>query len=240
MREPAQTASQLAKVHERVARWCDSRFRECLFISLDVLPGAPNRDPTPEEVASAIKQSDRNHAELTRVLPGRILPVFHRGERLARLNEVQDINPDYVCLSPLVGTEEPLRIRWALRAEAHLKARNPNTTIHGLATTGTDIMRAVDSRSVDSSAWIFNAGMATIFVEHDGRVLRIPIGRHGGSRRRFDLIQDEQLRARVEQLVAERGFDLDAIRNAPVARQLFNLQTMAEWSRGPCTRELAA
>ena len=147
VREPAQTASQLAKVHERVARWCDSRFRECLFISLDVLPGAPNRDPTPEEVASAIKQSDRNHAELTRVLPGRILPVFHRGERLARLNEVQDINPDYVCLSPLVGTEEPLRIRWALRAEAHLKARNPNTTIHGLATTGTDIMRAVDWRA---------------------------------------------------------------------------------------------
>ena len=235
VREPAQTASQLAKVHERVARWCDSRFRECLFISLDVLPGAPNRDPTPEEVASAIKQSDRNHAELTRVLPGRILPVFHRGERLARLNEVQDMNPDYVCLSPLVGTEEPLRIRWALRAEAHLKARNPNTTIHGLATTGTDIMRAVDWRSVDSSAWIFNAGMATIFVEHDGRVLRIPVG-HNGSRRHFDAIEDERLRARVEQLVAERGFDLDRMRDDAAARQLFNLWTMAERSRRPCTQ----
>jgi hypothetical protein len=91
----------------------------------------------------------------------------------------------------------------------------------------------VDWRSVDSTAWIRNAGMGILFVEHDDHLLRIPIGRHGGSRRHFDLIQDEQLRARVEQLVAERGFDLDRIRDVPVARQLFNLQTMAEWSRRP-------
>ena len=62
-------------------------------------------------------------------------------------------------------------------------------------------------------------------------------GVHNGSRRHFDSIEDERLRARVDQVVAERGFDLDRIRDDPVARQLFNLQTMAEWSRRPCTRK---
>ena len=102
--------------------------------------------------------------------------------------------PDYVCLSPLVGTPEPLRIEWSLRVEAHLKARNSLTQLHRLATTGDQIMRVVDWRSVDSTAWIRNAGMGVIFVEHDDHLLRIPIGRHGGSRRHFDLIQDERLR----------------------------------------------
>ena len=124
--DPPLKAFALGKMYERVARWCDSRFRECWFISLDVLPGAPNRDPTPEEVALAVKQSDRNHAELTYVLPGRILPVFHRGERLARLREVQDMAPNYMCLSPLVGTEEPLRIRWATGSAPTPGARLPS------------------------------------------------------------------------------------------------------------------
>jgi hypothetical protein len=231
--EPALKANELAKIYERAARWCDQRFRECWFISLDVLPGAPNRSPTQEEATAAVKQSDRNHAELIRILPRRILPVFHRGESPARLNEIQDMSPDYVCLSPLKGTPEDNRIEWSSRVAAHLKARNPATQLHGLATTGERIMRAIDWRSVDSSAWIFNAGIGVIFVEHDNRLLRIPIGRHNGSRRHFDAIQHERLRARVEQLVAERGFDLAAMRDDPAARQLFNLWTVAERSRRP-------
>jgi hypothetical protein len=228
--EPPQRASDLARICERAARWCDPRFREVWFITLDVMPGAPGRDPTSEEVSSAIKQSDRNHAELIGALPGRILPVFHRGENLARLSEVQDMNPDYICLAPLVGTAEDIRIEWSMLAAEHLKARSPVTQLHGLAATGDRIMRAVDWRSVDSTAWIRNAGNGIIFVEHDGCLLRIPIGRQGGSRRHFD-DQHERLRARVEQLAAERGAGIDVLRDDLEARQLFNLQTMAEWGR---------
>ena len=235
--EPAQEASELASIYEYAARWCDQRFRETWFISLDVLPGVPNRSPTQEEVAAAVRQSDLNHAELIRALPGRILPVFHRGESPARLNEVQDMSPDYVCLSPLVGTPEPIRIEWSIRVEAHLKARNSLTQLHGLATTGDQIMRVVDWRSVDSTAWIRNAGMGVIFVEHDGRVLRLAVGRRISSNCRaaaqIDLIQDPRLKATVNRVIKERGFDLDRMRDVPVARQLFNLQTVAEWSRRP-------
>lgn len=229
--DPPAKASDLGRMYENAARWCDGRFREVWFITLDVLPGVPNRIPTQEAVAAAVRQSDRNHAELIRALPGRILPVFHLGKSRARLNEVQDMAPNYLCLSPLVRTPEKTRIKWSVRVAAHLKQRNPNTEIHGLATTGTKIMQAVNWRSVDSTAWIYNAAMAILFVEHDGRLEHIPIGRRNGSRRHFDAIEDERLRARVEQLVAERGFDLDRMLDDAAARQLFNLQTMAEWSR---------
>ena len=109
-------------------------------------------------------------------------------------------------------------------------------------------MRVVDWRSVDSTAWIRNAGMGVIFVEHDGRLLRLAVGRRISSNCRaaahIDLIQDPRLKATVNCVIKERGFDLDRIRDAPVARQLFNLQTMAEWSRRPypsrMTRRLAS
>jgi hypothetical protein len=227
--EPPLKASKLARLYERAARRCDGKFKNVWFISLDVMPGAPNRNPTPQEVADAVKKSDINYAELIRALPGRILPVFHKGESPARLNEVQDMS-DYVCLSPLTRTPEHVRIKWSMRVAAHLKARNPGTQLHGLAATGERIMQAVNWRSVDSTAWIYNAGLGILFVEHDDRILRIPIGRHGGSRRHFDH-QEERLRARIVQLAVERGVGLGDLRDHPYARQLWNLQTMAEWSR---------
>jgi hypothetical protein len=75
---------------------------------------APNHGASPEEIAEAIRQSDRNYAELIRALPGRILPVFHRGESPERLNEVQAMSPDYLCLSPIVRILEKRRIAWSL------------------------------------------------------------------------------------------------------------------------------
>jgi hypothetical protein len=37
--EPPQRASDLARICERAARWCDPRFREVWFITLDVMAG---------------------------------------------------------------------------------------------------------------------------------------------------------------------------------------------------------
>jgi hypothetical protein len=232
--EPPLKASELAKIYEQAARWCEGKFKATWFITLDVMPGAPNRSPTPEEVAFAVKQTDLNHTVLVDALPGRILSVFHRGESPERLNEVQDMSPNYICLSPRVRISDKRRIGWSLSVAAHVTARDPKTQFHGLATTGREIMRSVRWRSVDSTAWIFNAAMAIIFVEHDDRIVRVPIGRHDGSRRHFDLM-DEQSRARVERLVVERGFDLAELRVAPGARQVFNMWTIAEWSKRPTT-----
>jgi hypothetical protein len=104
------------------------------------------------------------------------------------------------------------------------------TQLHGLATTGDQIMRALNWRSVDSSACILNAAkFAVIFVAYDDRMRRIAIGRRK-SRSHFDY-EDERLRAQIVQMAAEHGFDLDELRDDPAARQLFNLRTVAEPSR---------
>jgi hypothetical protein len=222
--EPPLKALGLARLCERMARWCEGKFKATWFINLDVMPG---RDASPEEIAEAIRQSDRNYAELIRALPGRILPVFHRGESPERLNEVQDMSPGYLCLSPIVRILEKRRIGWSFNVAAHLKDRNPKIQLHGLATTGNEIMRAVNWRSVDSTTWIKNAGRwGMIFVEHDDGIQRIPIGQRK-SRNHFDH-QDARLRARVVQLAAELGLGLDELRDDPAARHLFNL---AEWSK---------
>jgi hypothetical protein len=113
---------------------------------------------------------------------------------------------------------------------AHLKARNPVTQLHGLATTGDRIMRAVRWRSVDSTAWIVKAKNGDILVEHDDHLRCIPIGRRSGSQSHFDH-QGERMRARIEQSAAELGLGLDELRGDPAARHLFNLRTVTERSK---------
>jgi hypothetical protein len=66
--------------------------------------------------------------------------------------------------------------------------------------------------SVDSTAWIRNAGMGVIFVEHDGRLLRLAVGRRISSNCRaaahIDLIQDPRLKATVILAVGKRREEL--------------------------------
>jgi hypothetical protein len=276
--EPSQTAEQLGEMYQKAARWCEKRFKNVWFITLDVMPGRPRpvRDQegkvimeagaTKEEVAAAVRQSDINHKILAGMLPGRILPVFHRGESYARLDEVSDMNPDYVCLSPLVRTPEKVRTDWSLRVMQRLRARHAGIQAHGLATTGANIMQTVDWRTVDSTAWIFNAAMGIIFLEYQGRFLRLPVSRfitqRRGQHQHIDSIKHPRLLATVERLCAERGFPLDVMRDDTAAREavkqnikyephkidylpelnddpgymarrLFNMQTIAEWSKRP-------
>jgi hypothetical protein len=52
---PPLKASELERLYERAARWCEGKLKAAWFVNLDKMP---KRDASPEEVAAAIRQSD--------------------------------------------------------------------------------------------------------------------------------------------------------------------------------------
>src|SRR5215472_10954584 len=126
--EPAMKAEELLATYVKAARWCEGRFKNAWFITLDVIPGAPHRAATHEEVTEAVRQSDINHKVLAKELGNRVLPVFHRHESHARLREVMDMNDEYICLAPLARTPENERLQWSRQAARIVGEIN----IHGL------------------------------------------------------------------------------------------------------------
>jgi hypothetical protein len=133
----------------------------------DVIPGAPGRAPTHDEIVDAVARSDLNHAVLKDELGDRVIPVFHQFESAERLEEVQTINPSYICVSPQNGIPETLRCRWARDVHARLKT---DMWTHGLATTGSTMMDSVAWRSVDSTTWVIHAKNGKVMIEREGQL----------------------------------------------------------------------
>lgn len=135
-------------------------YKEIWLINLDKIPGERGRSATPDEIDEALRVSDRNFEILTKRYGDRVLPVFHQDESEARLREVMQQNPRYICVSPRNDLHEALRRDWATRAHRITGAQ----WTHGLAATGKLMMTEVPWRSVDSATWVQLAGYGALIL----------------------------------------------------------------------------
>ena len=63
------SVDQVKRAYASVLEKADDLFDEIWLINLDVIPGKPGRDATPEEKAAAIAESDRNLIFVVRFVP---------------------------------------------------------------------------------------------------------------------------------------------------------------------------
>jgi hypothetical protein len=165
-----------------------------------------------------------------------VIPVFHQHESPDRLQEVLAINPTYICVSPQNGIREKHRRSWARNVHAKLDGV---VRTHGLATTGSEMMKSISWRSVDSKSWAFQAGMGDIMIEWEGRLKTLPIGRRLPTRRKLDermLKKVDEICAELE-LVARKRITRDTLRDCADYRYLFNAHQMTQWSKRAFARE---
>lgn len=136
-------------------------FDEVFLINLDAIPDV---DASDDVKAAKIKESDENFAVLKAAFPNnRVLPVFHQGEAISRLDEVVAMADEYVCLSPNNKEPEKAREMWTLFH--NLAAQDTNC--HGLATTGNGMMRVSGLYSGDSTSWKTHGGNGAIDIRFD-------------------------------------------------------------------------
>jgi hypothetical protein len=233
-REPAIDVRLLLDQYRWFDRMCGRRFKAVHFISLDVIPGRPNKWPTDREIADAVYRSDRNHTVLKDALGDRVLPVFHQYEGEGRLEEVLKINPTYIGVSPQNGIVEADRRAWALNVHAKL---NGVVRTHGLATTGGEMMETIDWHSVDSARWVMQAAHGSVMLVWNDQLTALPIGKRLPHPRNLDAGKLK----RVTEICDDLKITLDDLRARDEWwRYLFNAHQMMEWAKRPHARDKLA
>jgi DUF971 family protein len=207
------------------------------LISLDKIPGRKGHTATPAEIDEAVRISDENYAVLSKHFGTRVLPVFHQNESQARLLEVAKMN-HYICVSPRNDLHEKSRVLWSKSAHALLP---PEVKTHGLAATGSTMMREVPWHSVDSARWLYAAFNGTIFADASLRVISIS-NKAGATMKQQNMHFSTFSPAQREHLLAHfdrYGFTLEALQDDMHERAIYNRTQLQEAERMSC-REVAA
>ena len=158
------TLDQVIRKYSQMLEYKD-KFVEYNVINLDVIP--PKKAISEDEMQSIYDESDRNFEKLVSVFGNHVLPVFHQGEPIARLEQIVaqvDGKSNFICVSPNNALGEKSRRAWAQDVFGILNRRWPHIKGHGLATTGSKMMRDVPWYSVDSTLWILRGSMGAIMI----------------------------------------------------------------------------
>lgn len=224
---------EVVRKYEEFLQAAGNAFKEIWMINLDKIPGRAGRDPTGEEIAEALVESDRNFDLLVRRFGERILPVFHQGENEERLRVVRS-QARYVCLSPRNDLHERVRYEWSYA----LHAAHPGIMSHGLAATGARMMRGVTWYSVDSASWRLQSAYGGSIVDTEGETFTtIKFSHEGGFQKHWDIHFDtipQLMRDVVEARLTALGFTVDEVRTNALARACFSISEINRFlSRTP-------
>lgn len=216
---------EVTKSYETVLRAADGVVGETWLVNLDTIPGSPGVDPTPQEIAAALIDSDHNFRKLEQRFGTRVLPVFHQGEDTGRLVEVCS-QAAYIGVSPRNDLNENVRLQWSIETHVAIKRIDPSIRTHGLAATSQRQFTQVPWFSVDSASWTLSAAYGTIIVCFEKGAKSIGISPHTATAGSWDGHYDHltpDARRIVDEQIAELGFSLDDLRNDFVTRATFNV-----------------
>ncbi len=221
----------LIAVYDDTIRKLDTkRIEEVWLINLDVIPGEWGRPATPKEMDQALEDSDKNFKVLKKRFGDRVLPVFHQTEPSSRLDEVIKQNW-FIAMGFRQDFAESARINSAENAleRAHAKGAQ----VHGLATTGYEMLRRAPFDTVDSATWLYVAAMGGItYVDEVGSLLSLSISDRSPSlrddrghyRTLFPLAREF-----LDRRFAEAGVTLPQLESDLSYRILFCAHQMREW-----------
>lgn len=208
----------------------DDKFDQIWMINLDVIPGERGRDPTPQELADAVRVSDENFETLSAEFGPVILPVFHQGEPSSRLLEVAS-QSEYVCVSPRNDVHEAQRVVWAEQSHKLLAGR---VRTHGLATTGNKMLAKVPWSSVDSAAWVLHGGYGKLDFFIGDKYVNVFISDDAGKDRYFDQHFNnfaEPIRQEILARIETYGFSLEQVKEYGRVRGIVNMGELLAYAR---------
>lgn len=221
------TVDEVKKAYSTFLNATKGMFEEVWAINLDVIPGERGRDPTPEEIAAAVLESDENLRILQDTYGDIILPVFHQGESSERLDEVCE-QTNFVCISPRNDLAETQRTKWAHEVHQHTGTRRT----HGLATTGM-LMLTAPWYSVDSATSIHVAafGMLIFYVDNTLKKIFVTLDsdKHKDVNKHLDTL-NPYFRDRCMAIIENDIFSLEELRRYVKARVLFNIRQLTAFA----------
>jgi hypothetical protein len=219
----------LIRTYDDVIRKLNPKLQVWL-INLDVIPGAMDRVATPQEFVEAIEKSEANYKILKKRYGDRVIPVYHRTEGESQLLAVARMN-DYVGVGFGPKTSEEYRVAHAEEVLAILKPMGK--TVHGLATTGYEMLKRVPFDTVDSATWLYIAAMGGVmFVDDRNEIRNLAISssspKQSELRQHYNSLSHEEQRLIGERLSAA-GCTIEQVQTDLSYRILFNAHQLREW-----------
>ena len=126
------------------------------FVSLDRIPGRQGVERTEDDYRVAAEETIRNYEVMKREVRGYVKPVYHNGDPERVLRAYDDA--PYISLGASQDLSYAEREAWVSEMYGTLQGRQ----LHGLAMTGTRMLRTARWHSVDSASWVLWAGMGAI------------------------------------------------------------------------------
>ena len=195
---------------------------EYTFVSLDRIPGRQGVPRTADDFIVAAEETVRNYEFMVKAVNGYIKPVYHDGEADWVLRAYD--NAPYISLSANQDLTHQQREAWVAET---VKKVGPKRQLHGLAMTGTRMLRTTRWCSVDSASWVYWGAMGAIaWLRDDGSLKLLPASAE--SPRAKD--QDQHLanlppivRDRILTAMEAEGFTEEMIRKDGVTRARWNM-----------------
>ncbi len=136
----------------------DLPYEPWAIASLDVIPGAPGKYPTPKQKDEAAVRGWENYQALLKedVAPAeKIIHIFHQGEDFKWLKLMME-QCEYIGLSPANDRGRPEKLRWLDRCMEYVcdEEGKPKVKFHGFAVSGINDLLRYPWYSADASTWV--------------------------------------------------------------------------------------
>jgi hypothetical protein len=224
----------LCHTYDDALKQFHGKCRAVWLINLDKIPAEKGRSATKAELDQAMEVSNKNFEKMLARYGEHVIPVFHQDEPTVQLLLLA--KHPYICLSPRNDVHEALRVEWSVTMHRILQDHagdKPIPQTHGLAATGSTMMRFVPWGSVDSAAWIFAAANGSVMLP-TGKVLAI--SPRSPAQKSFDQHYRSLppiLKQEVDSMIAGAGFTLPELEERAEARITFNRISFMSMARRP-------
>lgn len=200
------------------------------YVNLDVIPGAPGRRSTQEEVEAAAKASYRNLKKMHKA-GLRPMPVFHMGESFDWLHRLLDDGEDYIGIGGMGNATNTSQIQFLDRVFTILTNSQgwPEVKTHGLGVAGFPMLKRYPWTTCDATSWVLTAAMGSIYVpitragKHDYsqppvKLTVSEVDRQNGMPSDHYLKFGPMMKHRVELFLNEVGITIEEARDSYEAR----------------------
>lgn len=206
-----------------------------VFAQVDKIPGEFRKEKTPEQLASAPKESWDNYLYMVERVKSRdkLLPVFHQGEDFKWLHNIleyrhPDGKPiDYIGISPANDMHVNEKRKWIERVFRTIKnSSNPNVKTHAFGMTSLNLLEIYPFTSADSTSWILTGAMGSIMTKYGSKLTsdrQIKSPDH-------ILNLKPEYKKEFENYLDKYDLTLEDVINKGDKREEFNLRYMHEWS----------
>lgn len=200
------------------------RFHDCydlVCVSLDRIPGKQGVPRVPKDYEDAEEESIRNYDYMRRHVTAPLMPVYHDGEPERVLRAYDDAQ--LIALGANQDLSYAEREAWVSATTAGMEGRKT----HGLAMTGTRMLRMTRWYSVDSASWVLWAGMGAIaWLRHNGALKILAASVESPRRKKMNQhlgtlspTEQEEMRGTL----AEDGFEVERLARDSIERARWNM-----------------